>query len=502
MSKHVRNENNLSTGTERKWSDSRRLVDHFGPIAAKLLNKATGATGQASVQRLVADDVSVTAKFVIGQTSAMIRVFNPDDGLARLAFTRACEVHMATKGLGLLPDVLSTSREHHLLLTEDLSGASVGAGINAATVLDTAQAIGRWLGQFSSATTARPTADTWYGYLSHHYVSDKSSLSACREFLENVPISHESLSASKVRLGSFTRAPNGDVYRSFIPTYAYRPVGWELMNAGSTLAAKMPKQSDEILFALASCWAETYHGDALDPDTIVQLMSVFAALTPAKGFMIRQARSEKYLDAFNSTLRSDAPKAQAAFVAPYNDAKLTPVSKDNITNFRDHIVALQLNDIPTTQKLTTPNERNSAAQAPSENLSALCTICAGLCCSKGGKSFAYLTSKDLAAFSEDHPDLDADGTADFYVAQIPEKHAKGGCLFQGERGCTLSREMRSFTCNNYLCNFAKHVASRPDVAPSDTTPLLFISRKDEQTKKVSLVTDKAITNVEIEPLGL
>ena len=161
-----------------------------------------------------------------------------------------------------------------------------------------------------------------------------------------------------------------------------------------------------------------------------------------------------------------------------------------LTNFRDHIVALQLNDIPTTQKLTTPNERNSAAQAPSENLSALCTICAGLCCSKGGKSFAYLTSKDLAAFSEDHPDLDADGTADFYVAQIPEKHAKGGCLFQGERGCTLSREMRSFTCNN------------PDVAPSDTTPLLFISRKDEQTKKVSLVTDKAITNVEIEPLGL
>jgi hypothetical protein len=39
-----------------------------------------------------------------------------------------------------------------------------------------------------------------------------------------------------------------------------------------------------------------------------------------------------------------------------------------------------------------------------------------------------------------------------YVARVPAATVPGSCVFHGADGCGLPREMRSDTCNRYLCD--------------------------------------------------
>lgn len=39
-----------------------------------------------------------------------------------------------------------------------------------------------------------------------------------------------------------------------------------------------------------------------------------------------------------------------------------------------------------------------------------------------------------------------------YMARIPEESFEYSCIFHGLKGCSLTREQRSSTCNTYLCS--------------------------------------------------
>jgi hypothetical protein len=90
----------------------------------------------------------------------------------------------------------------------------------------------------------------------------------------------------------------------------------------------------------------------------------------------------------------------------------------------------------------------SAIESPL--FSAGCRLCRGACC-RTGADHAYLNIGLIRKFLSDHPELSEEQAVDAYLAHVPEFSLESSCIFHGERGCTLPREMRSDMCNRWLC---------------------------------------------------
>jgi hypothetical protein len=80
----------------------------------------------------------------------------------------------------------------------------------------------------------------------------------------------------------------------------------------------------------------------------------------------------------------------------------------------------------------------------------LCAACGGGCCTRGG-DHAYLEVATLQRFIADHPELTADQILQRYVENLAKHTQLGSCINHTRKGCSLSREMRSDICNNYIC---------------------------------------------------
>ncbi len=52
----------------------------------------------------------------------------------------------------------------------------------------------------------------------------------------------------------------------------------------------------------------------------------------------------------------------------------------------------------------------------------------------------------------ERPDATPEGIVAEYMARILEESFEHSCIFHGHHGCSLTREQRSVTCNNYLCS--------------------------------------------------
>ncbi len=51
-----------------------------------------------------------------------------------------------------------------------------------------------------------------------------------------------------------------------------------------------------------------------------------------------------------------------------------------------------------------------------------------------------------------HPDQKPRHVLAAYMEYVAEKSYEGSCVYHTEKGCSLPRNMRSNTCNNFLCD--------------------------------------------------
>ncbi len=80
-----------------------------------------------------------------------------------------------------------------------------------------------------------------------------------------------------------------------------------------------------------------------------------------------------------------------------------------------------------------------------------CATCGGRCCQLGCDHAFLRVEKFLEIFRE-RPDATPEGIVAEYMGRIPEESFEYSCIFHGRNGCSLTREQRSDTCNNYLCS--------------------------------------------------
>ena len=123
----------------------------------------------------------------------------------------------------------------------------------------------------------------------------------------------------------------------------------------------------------------------------------------------------------------------------------------------------------------------------------ICTACRGACCAGGG-NHAFIGEDEIKRQLALHPQRKPEQLLTLWLKHLPETIIAGGCVYQGERGCTLPRKLRSDLCNTYHCSpldaWRDHA-----VTGEPLTDALVIQRSYTQQQRTSGGHDAAIERV-------
>ncbi len=170
-----------------------------------------------------------------------------------------------------------------------------------------------------------------------------------------------------------------------------------------------------------------------------------------------------------------------SMVVPSNQRKLGKLPTERIEQFREHLDQI-MSDSDSRQ---TDGQRKNVQTEKSESALELfpklveksCSVCRGKCC-QGGGTHAYLTPQKLGDIQRRFPEKSVEEIARMYLDRLPETSYEGACVFQGPTGCELNRELRSNTCNEFLCSSVRIIAARVNPMPNRTIVISAVSDDD------------------------
>ena len=88
-----------------------------------------------------------------------------------------------------------------------------------------------------------------------------------------------------------------------------------------------------------------------------------------------------------------------------------------------------------------------------------CAMCQGNCCVQGGNQ-AYLDVEAILRYLKKHPGLEETDIIDFFLSHVEVYTYKDSCIYHGVNGCSLPRDVRSTTCNEFECTGMKGLMER------------------------------------------
>lgn len=139
------------------------------------------------------------------------------------------------------------------------------------------------------------------------------------------------------------------------------------------------------------------------------------------------------------------PADVALITMPGSPVVLAPPAPERREKFRAHIAAL----VAETRVPGETYEDESHAPPPAV-LAEGCGVCKGLCCRHAGDE-AHIDDAALRRARALWPELSEVELVALYLEAVPEQSVEHSCIVHGEEGCTLPRELRSQTCNEFYC---------------------------------------------------
>jgi hypothetical protein len=190
---------------------------------------------------------------------------------------------------------------------------------------------------------------------------------------------------------------------------------------------------------------------------------------------------ESIRDAVNREERLPA-SSYPLLVLPSGPDGLELLSQQRRQRYREHLDAIIAEAVSCeADDAATSRDRSIAADPAAPLATQLCTLCRGGCCSIGGDK-AFLTAATIRRFMRLRPELQPDRVSDEYLDRLAVQTIGGSCINQTDTGCSLPREMRSDTCNDYFCRAMREWQARCE---SDERPLgaFVIQRRADNWKK-------------------
>ena len=207
----------------------------------------------------------------------------------------------------------------------------------------------------------------------------------------------------------------------------------------------------------------------------------------------QRRRAQAHFERLRAAMKRSWPDDTVVAVVPANTASIAPLPdlrKEAIeTHIRKHLAKAQ-------EQLSNPPENVTETENPYsafvvrdqdlDMLGAACGACRGHCCRTGGEH-AYITADTMKHYLERHAHAETDRVVQDYLDYLPTDSYEDGCVFQGRKGCTLPRDMRSITCNTFLCPSLRNIQ---DHLEKDAVRTVFaVAMTEEIVKFAGLIDD-------------
>lgn len=188
--------------------------------------------------------------------------------------------------------------------------------------------------------------------------------------------------------------------------------------------------------------------------------------------------------------------APLQLLLPSGPARARPLARSRRERYRAHLLAVA--NIAAAMAPGMPRTNAAASQdpildtaAPSPLPGRLCALCGGGCCTRGS-DHAYLGAPTLRRFMDAYPALSTEAVVAAYLERVGDITQAGSCINHTRSGCSLPREMRSDTCNDYACAALAEVQAAPRAQV-----VLVVRRKQDQWRRDRADLDNAVNGAAV-----
>jgi len=138
----------------------------------------------------------------------------------------------------------------------------------------------------------------------------------------------------------------------------------------------------------------------------------------------------------------------------------------------------------------------------------MCALCGGGCCTSGGEE-AYLTAATIRRVMAAQPTWRPRDVLAAYLDRLAPRTQAASCVNHTATGCSLPRELRSETCNRYVCPTVARLREQQLNAPADAPVLAVVavvrrlSHWDRDTPGLAnpIIRSGLVTAAGVTPLG-
>jgi hypothetical protein len=192
----------------------------------------------------------------------------------------------------------------------------------------------------------------------------------------------------------------------------------------------------------------------------------------------------------NQHAELNALNSENVVIFPVNVRSLVMLSEQRKNDFLSHLKTVYTDIIekrPASSKIYTTQLNQPLNKEESQLLGKACATCKGQCCGLGD-DHAYQDTASLGYFLESQSNtLNLEEITQLYSQYFPSEIYQNACVFQGNMGCTLPTELRSFTCNNYQCSSLRSYHQK---LTSNEQKLTIIAATEERDiKHISIIDE-------------
>jgi hypothetical protein len=180
---------------------------------------------------------------------------------------------------------------------------------------------------------------------------------------------------------------------------------------------------------------------------------------------------------------------------PASARSLRPADEQRQQQYRQHFEELlyQWASLPNSTKVSMRLSFKAMQQEPGL-LGQACVTCRGQCC-RLGNTHAFQTVETIKRWFVLNPESSIDDCREACFSFLHSHSIGNSCIFLGNKGCRLPKQMRSNMCNNWICRDLENLKSTQLSNPPPITILVAMS--DEKPLRVRVVNSDS--GEELEP---
>jgi Phosphotransferase enzyme family len=439
-------------------AEAKVIIGRIVPPIQRFISESKGdsAAREVSLKLLKLDSRRICFSLSSKSVNLFVKKFRENDVSSYQSYKKEVQILRWLNTTNLAPKLVCVNDHERVIVTDLIKGVSLKKLIERKNSNQLIATVADWVAAFTRKMPKTPerTGMTWASYIEKYKeISESEIFLSERKSLEQFTIDQWTVSHNDFDLSNFIL--DDALVGVDFEQAARKPLGWDAILACRAFARVYPEKLNETCDLIASRFCANIH--EIDTAEMSRLAKVIVSAS-----IFGQRRST------NRNFRSNVQQAQEYYIselglsepphivyAPCSELKdIRDDGIDEVQRFSDGLV---YNIVAAASTISKPRDQKpEELLVPSGSLSAFCGVCRGKCCEDGLSAGAFLDVAALAEIYKREEFSSPDAMHGEYLSRLPKRSIKGSCLYHTPEGCALPRNLRSRTCNEFICGKAKY----------------------------------------------